>query len=237
MPETSDTPENLPEPAESVYLPDTDESALPPSNGVESAPVAEAPAEAQNAEADLARPLRSQNYRAGRRARFSMSIMGLLLVGVGGLLLYESAGLGTARIPAALFAVIGLAAVGVGLFARFALNGRRERGLAVIGVALIGWAAAVYLVWAGQLSIGAAWPLAIVAVGVALLVAFAFERGHDRGVVLPALAVIVVGVVALPFGLGNVSPALMQSIALFWPVLLLIGAVLLLPRAFRPRDG
>jgi hypothetical protein len=45
------------------------------------------------------------------------------------------------------------------------------------------------------------------------------------------------GVVALPFGMGNVSPALMQSIALFWPVLLLIGAALLLPRAFPPRDG
>jgi hypothetical protein len=231
MPETSDTPETL------TDSPRSDDAFSPPPQGQESPPVAETPADAQNAEADLARPARAQTYRAGRRARLSMSIIGLLLVGVGGLLLYETLGLGASRIPAAAFAVIGLAALGVGIFTRFALNGRRERGLAVIGLSLIGWAGAAYGVWAGQLPIGAAWPLGISLIGVALLVAFALERGHDRGVVLPALAMIGAGVVALPFGMGNVSPALMQSIALFWPVLLLIGAALLLPRAFPPRDG
>jgi hypothetical protein len=203
----------------------------------EAPPDAEAlrPADA-DAESDLARAPRVSTYRAQRRTQISMILPALLLLAVGVLYLSEALTPDVEGFAPEAMGAIAVATLGLSMIARFVFNGRRERGLFLAGLLILFWLGLAGLVVTGDLLIGQAWPFAIAAIGLALLAVFVFERSHERGLVLPALAFIVAGIVALPFGLGLVPADVTSALALLWPVLLIVPALGLLPHAFRSRS-
>lgn len=189
-----------------------------------------------DAEADLARPARVTQYRAQRRMQISMALPGLLLTGLGALLLWQTTLPDSERVPPAVLLGIVVGAVGVAIIARFALNGRRERGLFLIGLLILAFGALFALVVSGALFVEQLLPLSLIAVGLALGLTFTFERSHERGLLLPALALMAAGGLALPFTLGVFSLDLITIAAAFWPLILLVLALILLPLAIRSRE-
>lgn len=186
-----------------------------------------------DADADIARPSRVMQYRVQRRSQFSMALPALLLIGIGALflihLLTPESQLLTPT--TALGAVVG--ALSLGLLFRFLINGRREIGVFLIGMVLLLWMALAAAGILGALDLTTMWPLAICALGVALLLMLLFVR--ERGIVLPALALIIVGVVVLMFTNGNITADVITTVAQYWPLLLIVFAVIFLPSAFRSR--
>lgn len=235
---TDDFPANGTEvPSESAFQ--AAEAAADP-NQVESEPIrAEAAAlnaADANADADLARPARLSQFRSRRRTQFSMVIPAFLLIGYGVLLLSETITPDVQEYPPLLLLGAGVGALALALLARFFINGRRERSLFLIGVTLGGGLGLAALTADGRLTSTQLWTFGIMVVGVALLLSYLFGRGRDSGVVLPALALIVVGLVAIPVAEGVFSSDVLISLVRLAPLALIGAALLWLPRALRERD-
>lgn len=207
---------------------------IPPTDVPETALLALKAADA-DAESDLARPSRVNQYRAERRTRISMALPGVLMFALGIFYLYE-ASLPTGQALSGMGQLgIGVAALGLGMVGRFFVNGRRERGLFIVGLVILAWVSLAALVIVGSLLIEQAWPMGIIGIGLAMMLTFLFERSHDRGLIFPALGILAIGLVAAPLALSPSQPNLGSLFATFWPLLLLVGALALLPRAVRPR--
>jgi hypothetical protein len=189
-----------------------------------------------NAEADLARPARLTQFRSRRRAQFSMVVPALLLIGYGVLLLSESLTPDAQDYPPLILAGAGVGALSLALLTRFFINGRRERGLFLLGITLGGGLALAALTADGQLTLTQLWTFSIVLLGVALLLSYLFARGRDSSAILPALALIVAGLVAIPVAEGALTAELLVSLARLAPLILIAAALLWLPRALRERD-
>jgi len=199
--------------------------------------VAEAPSEVPNlniadadADADLSRPARAAQFRTQRRSQISTAVPALLLIALGVLYLLKPV-----ELTYTLSLGIGIGVLALSLVMRFLLNARRERGLFFIGVILLFWIGLVISAIYGGFDIGQVWPLAVSAIGLAMIVTFVFERSHDRGLLLPGLILILAGGVMLPFTFGMLSNSLLSSVALYWPALLLLAVLALLPRVIRSR--
>jgi hypothetical protein len=189
-----------------------------------------------NAEADLARPARLARFRSQRRAQLSMVVPALLLIGYGVLLLSESLTPETQEYPPLALAGAGVGALSLALLARFFVNGRRERGLFLLGTTLGGGLALAALTAEGQLAPTQLWPLGVALLGGALLLSYLFARGRDSSAILPALALIVAGLAALPVAQVALTAELSISVARLAPLALVAAALLWLPRALRERD-
>ncbi|MCC7450324.1 MAG: hypothetical protein IT324_23095 [Anaerolineae bacterium] len=199
--------------------------------------VAEAPSEVPNlniadadADADLSRPARAAQFRTQRRSQISTAVPALLLIALGVLYLLKPV-----ELTYTLSLGIGIGVLALSLVMRFLLNARRERGLFFIGVIALLWIGLIIVVIYGGFDIGQVWPLAVSAIGLAMIVTFVFERSHDRGLLLPGLILILAGGVMLPFTFGMLSNSLLSSVALYWPALLLLAVLALLPRVIRSR--
>ncbi len=192
------------------------------------------PADA-DADADLARPPRASLYRVQRRTQASMIAPAFLAIAVGILYLSEVISPGVTGLNVPILIGLGISALGLGLIARFLLNGRRESGLFIAGLVILAWTVLAALVASGNMPIEQNWPLGIIAVGAAMLATFFVGRNHERGLILPALAFMVAGSAAMPFALGLIPADLSKVVAIFWPLLILIPALALLPSAARPR--
>lgn len=206
---------------------DTDPSLSTP-------PPAAADSEAQ---ADLPRSARAAQFRQTRRLQVSTVVPALVLIGLGALYLINPVWL-----TPALALGIGIGALGVSFVARFWLNVRRERGLFFLGLTIILWAAFVVAALIRGLTLSHIWPALVIAIGLAALITFLFERAHERSLILPGIALIVAGGVGLALTLSFVPPDALNGLTnllAYWPVLPILLAVLLLPRIFakRPTQG
>ena len=199
--------------------------------------VTEAPSEVPNlniadadADADLSRPARAAQFRTQRRSQISTAVPAMLLIALGVLYLLKPA-----ELTYSLAIGIGIGVLALSLVMRFLLNARRERGLFFIGVIVLFWLGLVVSAIYGGFDIGQVWPLAISAIGLAMIVTFVFERTHDRGLLLPGLLLILAGGAMLLFTFGILSSSVLSNVALYWPALLLLAALALLPRVIRSR--
>jgi hypothetical protein len=122
------------------------------------------------------------------------------------------------------------------LVLRFLFQGRRERGLFFVTVLILLALALAALTFTGFVDLSVEWPVIIAVPGLAMLLTFMFERSHDRSLVLPALMFIVAGGAILPFTMGLLDSSFLPGIALYWPALLLLAALAVLPRAIRDRS-
>lgn len=186
-----------------------------------------------DADADISRPSRVMQYRVQQRSQFSMAIPALLLVALG--ILYSIHALTPeSQILTPLTALgAALGALGIGLVARFLGNGRKETGVLFLGLLILFWAAVGAAVAFNAIDPSLAIPFTVSAVGMAILGMLPFVR--ERGLALPGLVFVVAGVTLLPFATNLLGPDLIRVVTLIWPILLIILALLFLPRAFRGR--
>ncbi len=184
------------------------------------------------ADSDLARAARAPQFRQVRRAQVSMAFPALMAIAFGVLLLINPPTL-TSQLALGL----GTGAVGIGLVARFLFNARRERGLFFLGIMILLMIGLAVVVIARTLPFSEVWPLLIMALGLALLLTFLFERNHERGLILPGVMLIVAGASALAVTLRFLPTDGLAIVAANWPLAFILIAVLLLPRAFGGRAG
>jgi hypothetical protein len=188
-----------------------------------------------DADSDVARPSRVMQYRTQRRTQVSMLLPALFLMLFGVLLLAQAL---TPEVT--LVTPLGLAGGAMGAFAlgllyRFLVNRRRETGVLFLSLVLLCWLTLGAAFALGALDLAQSWPLAISAVGVAIFVMLLFVR--ERGLVLPGLAFGVAGVALLMFTSGAMDAGALTAIAQYWPVLLIVLALIFLPSAFRNRTS
>jgi hypothetical protein len=185
------------------------------------------------AHTDIPRGARAAQFRQTRRLQVSTALPALMLIGFGVLYLINPVWL-----TAGLALGLGVGAVGIGLVIRFWLNMRRERGLFFLGLTICLWAGFVVAALLRGLTLSHIWPALIIAIGLAALCTFLFERTHERALILPGIALIVGGGTGLAFTLSFVpSDALnnLPNLLAYWPALPIILALFLLPRAFGRR--
>jgi hypothetical protein len=190
-------------------------------------------ADDQDADSDIARPSRVMQYRVQRRSQFSMTIPALLLIGIGALYVASLVAPESIQLTPLMAFASAIGAVALGLLARFLINGRKETGVLFISLVLVLWIALGALSVTGLIDMMVNWPLAISAVGVAIIIMMVFIP--ERGLLLPGLSLIVAGVTLLMFTTGTVDVASVATIAQYWPALLIIVALVFLPSAFRNR--
>src|SRR5579859_3603603 len=145
-------------------------------------PPAAADAEAHT---DLPRGARAAQFRQTRRLQVSTAVPALMLIGLGVLYLVNPAWL-----TPGLALGIGVGALGVGLVVRFWLNMRRERGLFFLGFTICLWAGFVVAALLRGLTLSHVWPALVIAIGLAALCTFLFERTHERALIFPGIALI-----------------------------------------------
>lgn len=190
-----------------------------------------------DADADLARPSRVLQYRTQRQAQFSMAIPALLLVMIGAIYLVNIFAPDLDLLTPSLAVGIGVFALGLALLGRYLANGRRERGLLFMALLIFLWLGLATLISFDVIRLSQGWPLALSAIGIAMIGILLFGRNRDRGLLLPGLAIIVAGVAALPFTMNLLPSAWLPYIAAYWPILLIILAILLLPGVLRKRTA
>jgi hypothetical protein len=136
-----------------------------------------------------------------------------------------------------LVAVVAIAGIAVTLFVHWLSSGRWARGalffallLLLMGVAI------VYLVQPSAPGLVQGWPLLLLAVGGAFLLAGLIGQPVERRVLLPALAFAVAGLSALTVTTGALSSTLAVAAASWWLLVALVVLVIwLLPVVFRQR--
>jgi hypothetical protein len=182
------------------------------------------------ADADLPRASRAEKQKMRRRTQLSTALPALLLIAAGVFALVRPDQVSGSMLAAE---VVGL--VAIMLLLRFLFNSRRERGLFFLTMAIILFAGFAAMVAAGAIDITLGWPLLVAVPGAAMIFTFLFERTHERGLLLPGIIFIIAALVLLPFSLGYFDNAILSDVALYWPVLLIVLALALLPRAVRDR--
>lgn len=184
------------------------------------------------ADADLPRPSRLERQRVRRRVQLSTVVPALLLIAIGVVALARPDFVTTDLIINLL-----LVALLIGLMMRFLFNARRERGLFFIGVTVLLLGVFWALVLSNTFDVTQGWPLVLVAPGLAMIITFLIERSHERGLVLPGLMLMVAGGALLTFTMGLFDISVLTNIAVYWPILFLLLALALLPRAIRDRGN
>ncbi|HVO43392.1 MAG TPA: hypothetical protein VMT34_12245 [Aggregatilineales bacterium] len=175
---------------------------------------------------DLSRPARADEFRSQRRSQVSTVIPALLLIGLGTLYLVTDL-----PFPEKIAAAV--AALAFGLIVRFLMNARREPGLFFTGITLLLWLGVAASDPLFNVDFLQAWPLLISAVGVGILLTVLFQRSRERRLLLPGFLILLAGIVLLPFTMGLFVDTVLPTIALLWPLVLVIPILVLLPRVIR----
>jgi hypothetical protein len=169
------------------------------------------------------------------RGHIASVVPALLLILTGAWLTFT---LTTSTPPApALIAVVAAGSIAVSLLVWWLASGRWARGALFFALLLLlTGLTMVYLMQPSAPGLVQGWPLLLVAAGVAVLLAGLMGQPVERRMLLPALAFVVAGFVALAWATGAISSTLMSAAASFWPVIaLLIATIWLLPVVFRQR--
>jgi hypothetical protein len=137
----------------------------------------------------------------------------------------------------ALLAVIVSGSIAVTLLVRWLASGRWARGTLFFALLLLFIGLTImYLMQPSAPGLVQGWPLLLVAVGAACLLAGLMGQPVDRRMLLPAVAFAVAGFAALAWTTATISSALMSAAASFWPIVALVIVVIwLLPVVFRQR--
>lgn len=116
------------------------------------------------------------------------------------------------------------------------LSGRRERGLLFVGLYV--WVTAgllAGLVYAIEDRPDPAewWPLLIASLGVTLVLTFLIECTHDARLVLLSIMILVAAVTAYWITSGQIAEQYLSDATDYWPLLLTVAGIGLLPLIFR----
>ena len=211
------------------YMPEDSEDA---ESGAESTAVGEG---------ERLRQPRAQSFRRRLANQISMLPLALYLLAMGGYLIADKQnvnGLPDLDAPALIGGLV--LAVAASMMLHSLVFGRRERGLLFVGLTVWVTASAVGLLVASMEETpepGEWWPILLIALGVSLLLTYLIERVHDGRLVLLSLFMFVASGVAFWTTLGNTDLDRLDNAADYWPLLLAVLGIGLLPLAFRRRTG
>lgn len=227
--------EGVPEPGE-IRAPELADvhDGLPPGAGLSSEPPA------VGDEEQLRQP-RAQRFRRGLRHQIGMLPLALYCLALGGFLLARGQDVsGLPDLSDALLRVSAVVAIGFTLVFHALVFGRRERGLLFLGLwilATVGLAAVLIYGLDEALDLDTWWPLGIGSASVALLLTYLLERAHDARLVLLSVMALVAGAVAYGVSSERISAERVDQVAEYWPLLLAVVGVGLLPLVIRRRAG
>lgn len=218
-----------------------DEAGL---NQAGSIPYAQASTEDESLEAmddERLRGPRAQTFRRRLRDQVSMLPLALWLLALGGFLLAREQDVaGLPDFSTLALAELSVLAVATTMVVHSLLSGRRERGLLFLGLWI--WVTAVIV---AMLVYGIEehpdvkewWPLGLWSLAITLLLTYLIERTHDARLVLLSTVVLVGGTAAYAVTSGRVGQSILDQATDYWPLLLTVLGVVLLPLAFRRRNS
>ncbi len=188
---------------------------------------------------DRLRQPRAGRFRRTLRNQLGMLPLALLLIALGVYLIARAQDV--SDLPDLSNSTIGVIAVlTVGFTAVFYafLFGRRERGLLFIGLWILttaGLIAALVYGVEDDPSVSEWWPLLLWSLGLALVLTYVLERTHDVRLLLLSVMALVAGTTAYLMGSEQLDNDALRDAADYWPLLLSVVGVGLLPLVFRRR--
>lgn len=234
-----DDNELLPEEMAETY-PDTEAEELSGETLAEMPPSASAEPAAVRDMERLRQP-RAQNFRRRIRNQISMLPLALFLLALGGFLLAREQDVdGLPDLSNQEITGVAVLVTAFTLVFRSIVFGRRERGLLFIGawvLLTVGGAVLVHYGIDDQADAAEWWPVVLVSLGATLLFTYLIERTHDSRLVLLSLMALVAGGVAFWITNGGVGEQTLDKVADYWPLLLSIAGIGLLPFVFRRQTG
>ncbi len=184
---------------------------------------------------------RAQLFRQRVRNQVGMFPLALWLLALGGFLIAREQDVnGLPDLSNRALVVISFLAVSFSTLFYAVVGGRRDRGLVFVSI----WAWSL----AGMLSLlvygidenpDAAkwWPILVWSLGLALIVTYLLERTHDARLVLLSVLIFVAGGTAFAVTSDRIDQEVLDTAADYWPLLLSVLGIGLLPLAFRRRTG
>jgi hypothetical protein len=194
-----------------------------------------------NDENERLRQPRAQTFRRRIRNQVSMLPLALSLLALGGYLIAREREVeGLPDIST--WALVGGFILALAFTAVFhsLIFDRRERGLLFFGLLVLSGAGTADAVIYGidkSPDLAEWWPISFVTISVALFLTYLIERMHDARLVLLSVMILVAGGTAFVTTNGNFDEARLHDAAEYWPLLLSVIGIGLLPLAFRRRTG
>ncbi|MBN2304314.1 MAG: hypothetical protein JXQ72_07560 [Anaerolineae bacterium] len=196
------------------------------------------PSPALDDEERLRQP-RAAEFRRRLRRQIGMLPLALFLLVLGGFLIARAQDVsGLPDLSTLALAEIAVLVVGFTMLWQSLLSGRRERGLIFVG--LLVWVTAVMV---GVLVYGMDeqpdpaewWPLLLWSVSLTLVLTYLIERTHDARLLLLSVVILVAGTTAYAVTSDRLDRDLLNDVADYWPLLLSLAGIGLLPLAVRRR--
>lgn len=187
-------------------------------------------------ESERLRQPRAQTFRRRLRNQISLLPVAIYLMLLGAYLLGRHQELeGLPEFDDLTLVTAGVLVLGFSAVVHALLFGRRERGLLFVGALIWATAGAV----AGLLSIEESpdfaewWPVFPAALAVALLLTYLIERWHDGRLMYLSLLMLVIAGTSYAVTSGELTNDWIDDAGEYWPLLLVVLGVGLLPVAFR----
>ncbi len=191
-------------------------------------------------EQERVRQPRAQSFRRGLRNQVGMLPLALYGLALGVYLVARGQDVSGLR-DISRQAVLGISVLALAFTAIFhaLLSGRRERGLLFVGIYVwvtAGVGAGIVYGFDRTLDMQEWWPLLVWSLGLALVITALIERTHDARLLLFGTFALVVGLAAYGVSSGQIHGEWFDRAADYWPVLLALAGLGLLPSAFRGRS-
>ncbi len=246
--EAEDVGTEAPEESEEIAA-DTLVEELAAPEDVSDGPLATEPAAAEEAFAspppptidaeERVRPPRARRFRRTLRNQIGMLPLALGLLALGAYLIAHAQNVrGLPELSRAELAGLGVLVLGFTAFFHALLFGRRERGLVFLGVWIWVTAGALaVLVYVLDPSPDAAvwWPVLLWSTALTFVLTYLVERTHDARLLLLSMMALVAGTTAYLVTSERIGADLLDEAASYWPLLLTVIGVGVLPVAFRRR--
>lgn len=194
---------------------------------------------AETVDDDRLRGPRAQTFRRRLREQVSMLPLALWLLALGAYLLArEQRVSGLPDLSTLALGELSVLAVAATMVVHALLSGRRERGLLFLGLWIWVTAGMVAMLVYGlddQPDAAEWWPLGMWSLGITFLLIYILDRTHDARLVLLSTVVLVMGLTAYAVTSEQIDQSILDHAADYWPLLLVVLGVVLLPLAFRRR--
>jgi hypothetical protein len=184
---------------------------------------------------------RAQLFRRRLRNQINMLPLALYLLALGGYLIARKQDVeGLPDLSALAIGEISVLVLAFTAIFRALLGGRRERGLLLLGVWVWTTAGMLFVLVYGvdkQADVKEWWPLLLWSLGAAFIFVYPIERTHDTRLLWLGIMTLVAGGAAYGITGGQIDRQSLTDAAGYWPLLLSIVGIGLLPLAFRRRTG
>lgn len=182
---------------------------------------------------------RARRFRRMVQNQLGMLPLALLLLALGGYLLAREQDVsGLPDLANDTLAGISVLVVGFAAVFHALLSGRRERGLLFAGLWVLATAGLLTALIYGvdeNPDLATWWPLGLWSAGLALVFTYLIERTHDVRLLLLSAIAFVAGVTAYFVSSGRIDSDALHDVAGYWPLLISVAGIGLLPLAFRRR--